>query len=89
MPGLAEAFAYVIWDKQHFPDIQFDICWFQNHVNDILSFYKEELAGEMGNYTGGRARATGKTVQDVIGETIVLADRVRRTLGDGPVRDAW
>ncbi|KAI0732213.1 Trichodiene synthase-domain-containing protein [Fomitopsis betulina] len=99
MSGLAEAFAYFIWDKKRFPHVEAymqaipDICWYQNHANDVLSFYKEELAGETGNYMSDRARASGKsvqdTLQDVVDETIITVERIRNILGEGPVRDAW
>ncbi|KAI0724949.1 Trichodiene synthase-domain-containing protein, partial [Fomitopsis betulina] len=99
MSGLAEAFAYFIWDKKRFPHVEAymqaipDICWYQNHANDVLSFYKEELAGETGNYMSDRARSSGKsvqdTLQDVVDETIVTVERIRNILGEGPVRDAW
>ncbi|KZT12294.1 terpenoid synthase [Laetiporus sulphureus 93-53] len=100
MSGLAEAFAYFIWEEAEFPDdvdkyMQAipDICWYQNHVNDVLSFYKEELAGETGNYMSDRAIATGKTtletLQEVIDETVVIVERIRKILGEGKVRDAW
>ena len=58
-----------------------------------MSFYKEELAGETGNYMSDRARASGKPVEDtlqqVVRETIVIVERIRNILGQGPVRDAW
>ncbi|KAH9840017.1 isoprenoid synthase domain-containing protein [Rhodofomes roseus] len=99
MSGLGEAFAYFIWDKKNFPDVELyiqaipDICWFLCYINDILSFYKEELAGETSNYMSDRARASGdsaqETLQKVIDETISIVERVRNILGEGPVRDAW
>lgn len=61
--------------------------------SDILSFYKEELAGEKGNYMGDRAITTGKptleTIRDVIDETIIITERIRKILGEGPAREAW
>ncbi|KZT66299.1 terpenoid synthase [Daedalea quercina L-15889] len=99
MSGLADAFSYFIWTKAGSSDIASyiqaipDISSFQNHANDILSFYKEELAGETGNYVSDRAKACGKTreetLQEIVDETVLLVARIRRGLGDGPVRDAW
>ncbi|PCH40462.1 terpenoid synthase [Wolfiporia cocos MD-104 SS10] len=99
MSGLAEAVAHLIWTKDKFPDIEVymqaipDICWYQNHVNDILSFYKEELSGETGNYMSDRAAASGKTtletLREVIDETVVIVQRIRNILGEGEARDAW
>lgn len=61
--------------------------------SDILSFYKEELAGETENYIKARAIATGKTAQqtlyDVVDETVATARRIREALGEGKVRDVW
>ncbi|TFY57851.1 hypothetical protein EVJ58_g6774 [Rhodofomes roseus] len=99
MSGLADAFSYFIWTKMDYPDVARylqaipDISCFQNHANDVLSFYKEELAGETGNYVSDRARACGKsreaTLLEIVDETVMLVTRIRRILGDGPVRDAW
>ncbi|GBE82198.1 predicted protein [Sparassis crispa] len=95
----AEAYAHFIWDKTKFPDVKEyvqaipDTIVYINHVNDILSFYKEELAGETGNYIGDRALIEGKSsleiLREVIGETAAAAERVRHILGEGEARDAW
>ena len=62
-------------------------------ASDVLSFYKEELAGETGNYMGDRVRVTHRpteeTFREAIDETIDAVDRIRSILGDGPARDAW
>lgn len=56
------------------------------HVSDILSFYKEELAGEKDNYIHERALATGlpisSVLQELIMETISAVRRVRYVLQD-------
>ncbi|KAH9934269.1 Trichodiene synthase-domain-containing protein [Fomitopsis serialis] len=96
MSGLADAFAYFIWTKADCRDVALyvqaiptDLVFF----SDILSFYKEELAGETGNYVSDRSKACGRsreeTLQEIVDETVVLVTRIRGILGDGPVRDAW
>ncbi|RDB26110.1 Trichodiene synthase [Hypsizygus marmoreus] len=51
---------------QALPDMNFYIA----AINDILSFYKEELAGEQGNYIYNRAHAEGKAPLSVLSDTI-------------------
>lgn len=96
--GLPEVFAVFIWEKEKFPDVQTYIQAipiigdYLNHTNDILSFYREELVGETGNYIHDRAAVTGKsladTLHEVVEETVNAAERVRRMLGE-EARDAW
>ncbi|KAF7798949.1 hypothetical protein EIP86_010177 [Pleurotus ostreatoroseus] len=75
--GVAEAYAYFIWDKETFPDIQA----FIQSIPDIFSFYKEELAGEMSNYVHERARVTKKaaelTLMDMMNDVIDAVHRAR------------
>lgn len=63
------------------------------HVSDILSFYKEELAGEKDNYIHERALATGlpisSVLQELIMETISAVRRVRYVLQDVDALAAW
>lgn len=58
-----------------------------------MSFYKEVLEGETGNYVQDRALVSGKssleTLNDVIEDTIAGVERVRRILGEGKTRDAY
>ncbi|KAH9926490.1 isoprenoid synthase domain-containing protein [Fomitopsis serialis] len=99
MTGVAEPYASFIWSKEDFPHetsyihILPEACVYMIHINDILSFYKEELAGETNNYIHARSRATSKLPRDVlcqlIDEVVAAAERVRDHLGEGPVRDAW
>ena len=61
--------------------------------SDILSFYKEELAGEKDNYIHERALATGRptsiVLQELIDETISAVQRVRYLLRDADALAAW
>ncbi|KAI1341518.1 isoprenoid synthase domain-containing protein [Xylariaceae sp. FL0016] len=65
-----------------------DVIVFTNIVNDVISFYKELLAGEKGNYIDMRAEKDGT---DVVAAQRALADegiqvygRVLKTLADAP-----
>ncbi|KAF9810168.1 hypothetical protein IEO21_07099 [Rhodonia placenta] len=97
--GVSEAYACFIWEKASFPAANCyiqaipNVCLFINYVNDILSFYKEELVNELSNYINDRALVTGTSatdvLRDVIGETVAAAERVRGILGEGDARDAW
>ncbi|KAH9830403.1 isoprenoid synthase domain-containing protein [Rhodofomes roseus] len=99
MNGNPDAYVAFVWSKEDFPDetsyihIFPEACIYMNQVNDILSFYKEELAGETSSYIHSRARVTGKTMYETLGEVIeevvVAVERIREHLGQGPARDAW
>ncbi|PCH34034.1 terpenoid synthase [Wolfiporia cocos MD-104 SS10] len=99
MSATAEAYTCFIWDKTTFPNVTEymkaipDTMLFVSYVNDIMSFYKEELAGEANNYIHERATITGGSVSEtlyrVIDDTVVAVERVRRILGEGAARAAW
>lgn len=61
--------------------------------SDILSFYKEDLAGDTSSYIHARARVTGKSLHDTLSEVarevVAALERVKKHLGEGPARDAW
>ncbi|EMD39627.1 hypothetical protein CERSUDRAFT_71514 [Gelatoporia subvermispora B] len=97
--GIPEAFATFIWERSKFPEEEIylqakpDAMLYINYVNDILSFYKEEFSDEEGTYIRDRASATSKTplevLYELIDEVIMVANRARRILGEGPARKAW
>ena len=68
-------------------------CCLTRVCSDILSFYKEELEGETGNYIHDRANVTQTSPRDtllaLIDDTVGAHERIRATLGPGPARDAW
>ncbi|KAJ7120235.1 isoprenoid synthase domain-containing protein, partial [Mycena epipterygia] len=74
--GLAEAYVYLTFHQAHYPDISAfleavpDMCIFTNLTNEILSFYKEEKAGERKNYLHNRADCENKEVLDVLREVV-------------------
>ncbi len=61
--------------------------------SDILSFYKEEVSGERGNYLHSRATVTQKDVNDVlkevIREVVEAVERVRSVLNGDKEKEAW
>ncbi|KAK8012066.1 hypothetical protein PG989_000326 [Apiospora arundinis] len=65
-----------------------DVIVFTNIVNDVISFYKELLAGEKGNYIDHRAEKEGVdviTAQRVLAEEgVAVYERIRATLADAP-----
>ncbi|KAJ7617175.1 hypothetical protein FB45DRAFT_756567 [Roridomyces roridus] len=72
------------------PDMDKQICF----INDILSFYKEELAGEETNYVSLRAKVEGKdpkrVLVEMVEETAVLHQSIGATLdGQREVLAAW
>ncbi|KAF7798948.1 hypothetical protein EIP86_010176 [Pleurotus ostreatoroseus] len=85
--GLAEAYSFFIWDKETFPDVVSYIqsvpetLIYLNFVNDIFSFYKEELQGDVNNYIHDRATVTNKVPQDalidVVNEAVDAVERAR------------
>ncbi|KDR72493.1 hypothetical protein GALMADRAFT_73695 [Galerina marginata CBS 339.88] len=70
--GVAAAYAFMIYPKDRNSDVSAyiqamgDMCFFINVVNDLLSFHKEQLAGETNNYVHVRARITRKSIQDTL-----------------------
>ncbi|OCH85971.1 terpenoid synthase [Obba rivulosa] len=97
--SLGECYAHFVWDKSRFPDANSyvqaipDAITFIGALNDILSFYKEELAGEVGNYISDRALVSGKpsleTLREVIDEAVAARERIHDILGEGDIRDTW
>ncbi|KAJ7613353.1 isoprenoid synthase domain-containing protein [Mycena polygramma] len=98
--GEPDAYAYMIFPKATCPDVSVylqaipDICIFINYNNDVLSFYKEELAGETHNLVHGRAQASGNSPLTELGSTaeecLAATYRVRSILrGKGSYEEAW
>ncbi|EMD31446.1 hypothetical protein CERSUDRAFT_162851 [Gelatoporia subvermispora B] len=97
--GICDAYGCFIWELAQFPDEKGfmqafpDAATYTNYAHDIMSFYKEILEGETGNYVQDRALVSGKSsleaLNDVIEDTIAIVERVRRILGEGKARDAW
>ncbi|KAK8070249.1 hypothetical protein PG994_006865 [Apiospora phragmitis] len=100
MSGITEAYAIFTYPSAQYPDLsQFleaipDIALFININNDVLSFYKEEVAGETTNYIHNRARCEQKdplaVVRDVQQEVVACVQRVNAILeGRVPYLQAW
>ncbi|KAJ6496165.1 isoprenoid synthase domain-containing protein [Mycena sanguinolenta] len=98
--GEPDAYAYMIFPRDMCPDVSVyiqaipDICTFINYNNDVLSFYKEELAGETHNLVHARAQASGNSplaeLALVAEECLAATCRVRAILrGKGKYEEAW
>ncbi|KAI0090574.1 isoprenoid synthase domain-containing protein [Irpex rosettiformis] len=97
--GLGAAYGFFIWDKFSFPDVfafvqiipaaAIYLCF----TNDILSFYKEQIAGEKDNYLHNRAAVSNKDVNDVlkevIDEVVIAVDKARPVLTGEKEKDVW
>jgi hypothetical protein len=61
--------------------------------SDVISFYKEELAGERDNYVHDRARVTNKSIyavlSDLVREVIESIDRARSILKGEKEKEVW
>ncbi|KAI8956731.1 terpenoid synthase [Daldinia sp. FL1419] len=79
--GLSDAYAYFTFPKAIYPDISCfleavpDLSKYISLANDVLSFYKEDQAGEKDNYIHSRAYYEGKHPQTVLGEVIEEAEK--------------
>ncbi|KAK7943893.1 terpenoid synthase [Apiospora aurea] len=100
MSGITEAYAIFTYPSGQYPDLsQFleaipDIALFININNDVLSFYKEEIADESTNYIHNRARRERKdplaVVREVQQEVVDCVGRVNCILeGREPYLQAW
>ncbi|KAI0689741.1 isoprenoid synthase domain-containing protein [Cytidiella melzeri] len=97
--ALGAAYGFFIWDKFSFPDVSAHIqilpeaMSYLNYGNDILSFYKEQLAGEKNNYLHSRALVTKKDVNvvlvEVVNEVVEAVDRARSVLVGEEEKKVW
>lgn len=69
-----------------------DICYWIDIVNDVLSFHKEELAGETENYVHLRAALSGEqpivVVRELANEALKAAEGIEAVL-DSTQLEAW
>lgn len=94
LSGISGFYAYACFPKKDHPDVVDyvqaipEILVFTNFLNDVLSFYKEEMDGEQHNYCQMMARVTGevpiKILQDVSDETVAVAKRAALILKTTP-----
>ncbi|KAG6872437.1 hypothetical protein C0995_009771 [Termitomyces sp. Mi166 len=70
--GVAAAYAFMIFPRSSsynltdFVQVIGDIMVYINLANDVLSFYKEEMQNETGNYVHNRARVHGQSTNDTL-----------------------
>ncbi|KAI1126966.1 isoprenoid synthase domain-containing protein [Nemania abortiva] len=98
--GVAEAYVWMTFPKELYPDVSSymeaipDMNKYISFVNDILSFYKEEKAGEKDNYMHSRAFYEAKDVytvfKEVVQESVDAHRRIQVVLcGREPYARAW
>ncbi|EKM53549.1 uncharacterized protein PHACADRAFT_125351 [Phanerochaete carnosa HHB-10118-sp] len=97
--SLGEVYSSFVWDKFNFPDISAHIqvtpetMIYLDYASDILSFYKEEMAGERHNFVHDRAHVTGKDIKtvlsDILDEVVGAVERARNILQGGKERETW
>ncbi|KAF9263189.1 terpenoid synthase [Marasmius fiardii PR-910] len=87
--GVAPAYAFMIFqtisgNMSLYMQVIADVCLFIDLTNDVLSFYKEELAEETINYIHNRSAAAGKppiaVLTDVASEALAAYDRITAAL---------
>ncbi|KAF8893166.1 isoprenoid synthase domain-containing protein [Gymnopilus junonius] len=88
--GTAVAYAFMLFPKDLHPDMSEyiqvidDMNLYICLANDVLSFYKEYLAGETNNYISIRAKNTQKSLedalQDTVNDTLAAHDRITKVL---------
>ncbi|KAF9444803.1 terpenoid synthase [Macrolepiota fuliginosa MF-IS2] len=95
MGGISRAYAIMVFppelDLKSWIQVMPDFMHYINHVNDLLSFFKEELAGETLNFVSMSASANGITKVEALRR---LANKAARCYerGSGLLRsspDAW
>ena len=71
----------------------YDSSTFTCSCSDVLSFYKEELAGEKDNYIHSRARVMGQSpyvvLKDLADEVVAIAEQGRSILKGEKEREVW
>ncbi|KAK6064003.1 hypothetical protein SCUP234_12609 [Seiridium cupressi] len=98
--GISEAYVLLTFPKELYPDVSCymeaiaDMNKYISFTNDILSFYKEERAGEKHNYVHNRAFYEGRNVyavfRDMINENVAAHRRIQLVLKDKePYAKAW
>jgi len=97
--GIGEAYAAFVWPRDLFPETRTYIqampyaSQFICLSNDLMSYYKEENAGETSNYLSQRMVTNGRPVTEMLEELVnrlVTADScIKAVLGDSPERRAW
>ncbi|KIK54856.1 hypothetical protein GYMLUDRAFT_176524 [Collybiopsis luxurians FD-317 M1] len=92
--GISAMFAHSIFPKTAYPDLAIyaqalpDIEDFLSFVNDLFSYYKEELAGEDTNYVAIRAKVSAnpplRVVSDLVDEVTRYHEDILAMLSDHP-----
>ncbi|KAL0565469.1 hypothetical protein V5O48_016558 [Marasmius crinis-equi] len=97
--GVAPGYSHAVFPRTAHPDMSAyvqvlpDMDNFLTHGNDILSFYKEDLAGEEMSYVAVRARISGKdplrVISEMVDEITRSHERIIAVLSDHPEALKW
>ncbi|GJE96496.1 hypothetical protein PsYK624_126930 [Phanerochaete sordida] len=97
--GLGDVYAAFIWDKFSFPDVSTFIQAFPDtitvtfFINEVLSFYKEELSGDTKNFVHDCARIASRDthsfVRELLDGIVAAVDAARGILDGEKEREAW
>lgn len=97
--GTALAYAWMMFPKEFHPDMSEyiqvidDLNLYIDFVNDIMSFYKECIAGETNNYISVRAKITQKSLvealQDTVSDTLAAYERISKVLRNTNAYVPW
>ena len=93
MNASRETFIYLNYAKWVMSRLSFRFLLIQYLFSDVLSFYKEELAGERDNYVHDRALVTNKSITTVltelVDEIVQSIERARSILKGEKEKEAW
>ncbi|KZV77247.1 terpenoid synthase [Peniophora sp. CONT] len=94
LSGVPVFYSFACFPQKDHPDLVNyiqaipDMLIFTNFLNDVLSFYKEEMDGEQHNYCQMMSRVSGSppinVLKDISRETVVVAKRAEKILEDSP-----
>lgn len=97
--GLSEVYSSCAWEKSNFPAASLyvqaipDTMSFLDYSNDILSFYKEEIAGEKANLVHDLSNVLNKSIEEVLesvlDEVVHAVRRSREVLSGEQERATW
>ncbi|KZV77243.1 terpenoid synthase [Peniophora sp. CONT] len=95
LSGIAAFYSFACFPKKDHPDLSDyihaipEMLIFTNFMNDVPSFYKEEMNGEQHNYIRTKSRLSGRppirVLKDISHEVVSATKRAERILEDSPV----
>ncbi|VDB87317.1 unnamed protein product [Peniophora sp. CBMAI 1063] len=94
LSGVSVFYSFACFPKKNHPDLVNyiqaipEMLIFTNFLNDVLSYYKEDMDGEQTNYCQMMSQVSGRSpievLEDVSRETVAVAKRAEQILKDSP-----